>query len=167
MCKYDQHNSRLLLDLIYILIIYMCIDICLRYMPYIYTIFYYIYIYIFILYIRSYIWWSTIVFVTWLTDESVLVVISSQDDCQRFSLSQTSDTPRARFKPTQNKISDYLVRLFLVTLTTTRKLNWIVLYCISLYTRKQNYPLNNSWYSTSSIQRLTSAYIKIMNFIVS
>ena len=29
----------------------MCIDICLRYMPYIYTIFYYIYIYIYLYYI--------------------------------------------------------------------------------------------------------------------
>ena len=58
MCKYDQHNSRLLLDLIYIIIIYMCIDICLIYVCLVYTL--YFIIYIIYTYIHIYIYIYTI-----------------------------------------------------------------------------------------------------------
>ena len=74
-------------------------------------------------YIRLYHWvmmtnWWWIVFAEWLTDERCLRLISSRDHCQRFSLSQISDTPQAGFEPAQNLSSDFVEWSCAVVITT-------------------------------------------------
>ena len=64
-------------------------------------------------------WWWWIVFAEWLTDESCLRLISSRGHCQRFSLSQISDTLRAGFEPAQNPSSDFVERSCAVVISTT------------------------------------------------
>ena len=68
---------------------------------------------------RRWWWWWWIVFVVWLTDERCLRLISSRDHCQRFSLSQISNTPRAGFEPAQNLNSDFVQWSCPVVITTT------------------------------------------------
>ena len=68
---------------------------------------------------RRWWWWWWIVFVVWLTDERCLRLISSRDHCQRFSLSQISNTPQAGFEPAQNLNSDFVQWSCPVVITTT------------------------------------------------
>ena len=68
---------------------------------------------------RKWWWWWWIVFVVWLTDERCLRLISSRDHCQRFSLSQISNTPQAGFEPAQNLNSDFVQWSCPVVITTT------------------------------------------------
>ena len=52
-------------------------------------------------------------------------LVSSQDHCQRFSPSQSSDTPRAGFKPAENPSSESTEGICAVMITTTSRCHQI------------------------------------------
>ena len=64
-------------------------------------------------------WW--IVLEEWLTNKRRFCLFSSQENCQGFSPSQTSDKPQAGFESVQSLDSDFVEQICAVVITTTSR----------------------------------------------